>query len=774
LFRLRNFEDDSDAWARRLMSSQWTTIQPRRPAPPPEPPPPRRPMREVVREGFPVGLFAMAVFANAALLFTVEPMFSKMVLPLLGGTQAVWNTCLLFFQAMLLGGYLYAYALSRWLTLRRQLTVHAVVFLLSLFSLPIRVAGGWTPPAGGPPVPWLILLLTVSLGAPFLLLSSGAPLLQRWFSFTGHRSADNPYFLYAASNLGSLLALLAYPIVVEPNLRLTQQSRAWSVAYVALVALIAGCAWLVRRQPVGQTVVISTAQTPPPTLLTRLRWIALSFAPSSLLLGVTTYLTTDIAPVPLLWVVPLALYLLTFVIVFARRQVIPHELIIGLQTVAALSLAVVMAIGAQRHVTSLAPIHLIAFFSTALLCHGLLAQSRPGVDHLTEFYLWIALGGLLGGVFNVIIAPRTFDTVIEYPIAVVIACLLRPRLGDPAKPWSLTLDILLPFTLGAIIVWVVRESYPTKLGEHGWAIAAGIFAALCLGFAHRPLRFGLGVAAVILGMAIGRGHDTTELLVRRSFFGVYRVRGYTNYHALQNGTTTHGGQNQQPNLRREPLTYYHKEGPIGQIFASLMRDKPFRRVAVVGLGTGTVACYGRRGETWDYYEIDPIIVSIARNPRYFTYLRDCEPTIRIVLGDARLSLRTAPDSSYDLILLDAFNSDAIPAHLITREALALYLRKLAPDGAVAFHISNRYLKLQPVLSELARDAKVAGIVGADLNLSPAQTAMNKFTSEWVVLSRNATALADLYVHPGWNTLAPSGDVRVWTDDFSDILSVFSW
>lgn len=766
------------------MSVERTSIQPHRPAAEPEPPREGRPLAVVLRDGAPVALFATAIFVNAALLFTVEPMFSKMVLPLLGGTPAVWNTCMLFFQAMLLAGYAYAWAVSRWMGLRRQLQFHVGLLLVSLITIPIRVAPGWTPSAGGAPVPWLILLLTVSLGAPFLLLSSGAPLLQRWFSFTGHHAADNPYFLYAASNLGSLLALLAYPSLVEPNLRLVEQSRVWSSIYVGLILVIAGVGWVTSREwgigngetaaPVKRRSDLLEQGLAPPTLLTRTRWVLLSFAPSSLLLGVTTYLTTDIAPVPLLWVVPLAIYLLTFVIAFSRRQVIPRELMIALQTVAVLSLTVVLAIGAQRHVTSLAPIHLGAFFATALLCHTELARSRPSVEHLTEFYLWIAVGGLLGGIFNVLIAPNVFDSVLEYPIALVVACLLRPRLGDPSRPWSLTLDILLPFTLGAIVVWVTRHGYPEKLGERGGAIAASAFAVLCLGFLHRPVRFGLGIAAVIVGTIIGRGRDETLLLTKRSFFGVYRVRGYTNYHTLQNGTTTHGGQSLLPNLRREPLTYYHRGGPVGQMFTALMTDKPSRRVAVVGLGTGTIACYGRHGETWDYYEIDPVVVGIARNPRYFTYLRDCDPTIRIILGDARLSLRNAPDSAYDLILLDAFNSDAIPAHLITREALALYLRKLAPRGAIAFHISNRYLHLQPVLSELARDARVAGVVGGDLNITPAETAMNKFTSEWVVLARRATDVATLYVLPGWKTLAPKSDVRLWTDDFSDILSVFAW
>jgi len=734
----------------------------------------------------------MTLFMNAALLFAVQPMFSKMVLPLLGGTPSVWNTCMLFFQTALLGGYLYAHVTSRWLGVRTQSVLQIVLFALTFLTLPVAVASGWRPTSSAMPVWWLAALLAVSLGAPFFMLSTGAPLLQRWFSESGHPLAPNPYFLYAASNLGSMVALLTYPVLIEPRLRLAQQSHLWTGAYVVLVALIAVCAYVVRRGWSGATrpviadataadvdalgvIAFDTARAASEkvTVWRRVRWVLLSFVPSSMLLAVTTYLSTDVASIPLLWIVPLAIYLLTFVIVFARKTVIfRHSLAIWLQPPFLLILSVAIALMMQRSVTALAPTHLAAFFLTALVCHGELAKDRPSVSHLTEFYLWLSVGGVLGGIFNVIVAPQVFDSVVEYPIAIVLAAALRPTLATRG-PLARALDVLLPFGVFALIVMLMRAGFPpTRWSDKAPVWAFGGYAMLVLCFQRHPVRFALGVAAIFLGSTLGRGRDDTLLFRGRSFFGVYRVMRYPNHHALQNGTTTHGGQSVFPTLAREPLTYYHRDGPLGQAFASLMQTNDNRRVAIVGLGTGTVACYGHSNETWTFYEIDPLIERIAFNPKYFTYLRDCPPAKRIVLGDARLSLAQARDSSYDFIILDAFSSDAIPVHLMTREALQLYLRKLAPGGSIAFHISNRYLDLEPVLVEIARDARVAGIIGSDGSLTSEQVSAFKMTSKWVVLSRNANDHALLALQKGWRVLPPQSTVGVWTDDFSNVLSVF--
>jgi SAM-dependent methyltransferase len=744
-----------------------------------------------------IATFVVALFVNAALLFTVEPMFSKMVLPLLGGTPSVWNTCMMFYQAVLLVGYLYAHLLSRHAAVRRQWIIHAALLIVSLVAVPITVARGWAPPPGAPPVPWLVALLAVSLGFPFLLLSAGAPLLQQWFASTDHPSARDPYPLYAASNLGSLLALLAYPSLLEPYLTLTNQNRLWAVAYWLVVVLIALCGWLATRMPAGAAVVeqeavparassrflrLWTTSDADPALLSttvtmrrRIRWVLLSFAPSSLLLGVTTHLTTDIAPVPLLWVVPLALYLLSFVIVFARRSILPRDLVFGMQTLLVPAVAVVLAIGVQRHVTALAPLHLLAFFTTAVVLHGELVRTRPAPARLTEFYLWIAFGGLLGGVFNALIAPALFDTLLEYPAALIIAAMLRPALGtDAERRFTRVLDFTLPILLYLLILGVARTPLSSKLGSQAPLIITSAYAVICVAFLHRPFRFALGLAALIIATDVARGRDIQTMTTARSFFGMYRVRRWDSFHVLQHGTTTHGAQSTLPALRREPLTYYHRTGPLGQIFAGLMVDKPRRNVAIVGLGTGTVVCYSRPGERWTFYEIDPLIVRLARDARYFTYVRDCQPDVHIVLGDARLSLARAADSTYDLIVLDAFSSDAIPAHLLTREALAVYLEKLAPGGVVAFHISNRYIDLKPVLAELARDARVPGAVGNIDAVTPAEDAQYKTTSTWVAIAHHATDLAPLTRLPNWEVLPPRADVGVWTDDYSNILGVFRW
>ena len=744
----------------------------------------------------------MTLFVNAALLFAVQPMFSKMVLPMLGGTPAVWNTCMLFFQSALLGGYLYAHVTSRWLDVRKQSILQIALFALTFLTLPVAVASGWRPTGSEMPVWWLAGLLAVSLGAPFFMLSTGAPLLQRWFSETGHPSAANPYFLYAASNLGSMVALLAYPVLIEPTLRLEQQSHLWTAGYVVLAALIATCAFVVRRRllrtSAGSGGVMARAVsadaiatdldalgalpvTPPSaaaeqlTVWRRTRWVLLSFVPSSMLLAVTTYLSTDVAAIPLLWIVPLAIYLLTFVIVFARKVVIfRHAFAVWLQPPFLLILSVAIALLMQRSVTALAPTHLAAFFLTALVCHGELAKDRPSVTHLTEFYLWLSVGGVLGGIFNVIVAPHVFDSVVEYPIAIVLAAALRPTLATRGR-FARVGDVVLPAALCATIVILMRLGFPPQSwGGKAPVWAFGGYAIVVLCFQRHPIRFALGIAAIFIGAALGRGADQTLLFKGRSFFGVYRVMVYPKTRALQNGTTTHGGQSIYPELATEPLTYYHRDGPLGQSFRWLMQKNPNRRVAIVGLGTGTIACYGRSNESWTFYEIDPLIERIALNPKYFTYLRDCPPAKRIVLGDARLSMQQAPDSSYDFIILDAFSSDAIPVHLMTREAVQLYLRKLAPGGSIAFHISNRYLNLEPVLVEIARDARLAGIVGADTLVTPAQRAEFKMDSRWVVLSRKATDHAQLAVQPGWHVLPPASPVALWTDDFSNVLSVFSW
>jgi len=733
-------------------------------------------------------LYALTLFTSAALLFLVQPMFAKMVLPRLGGTPGVWNTCMVFYQAALLGGYVYAHLATHRLGSRRQAGLHLVLLALPWLVLPIGVVGQWTPRGEANPTLWLLGLLAVAVGLPFLVVSTSAPMLQRWFADTGQTAGKDPYFLYAASNLGSILALLGYPILVEPHLSLPQQAVAWSVGYGLLVALIAACAvglWLSRPPGPGEAagpVEGQQSQDPAdeqgPSWLLRARWLALSFAPSSLLLGVTTHIATDIASVPLLWVVPLALYLLTFVLVFARRQLLPHRWMLRVQPFFVLPLAAWFYLNEARLNWLILPLHLATFFVVAMVCHGELAATRPKARWLTEFYLWMSVGGVLGGLLNAIVAPLVFTSVIEYPLVVVLACMFRPRLWPgPVRNRSRVLDLVFPAVLGLAMLGAVEVLtwwYGTVTLLYG-GILLGVGAMLCLGLSIRPVRFALGVAVLMFVGARLVGEDGTTLCRERNFFGVVRVKYSASRDAnvLVHGSTTHGMQSCDPQRRREPLTYYHRTGPLGQIFDALGQLRPIRRVGAIGLGTGSIAAYGQPGQELTFYEIDPAILRIAENPRWFTYLDDSLAEVRVILGDARLTLASAPPQTYDLLVLDAFSSDSIPMHLVTREAVGLYLQKLAPEGLLALHISNRYLELAPILGRLAHQAGLVCRVQLD-RPTDEEKFEGKLSSHWAVMARRESDLGRILEDSRWEPADVPPGTPLWTDDFSNILSVFHW
>jgi spermidine synthase len=739
-----------------------------------------------------LSLYSLTMFLAATLLFLVEPMFGKMALPLLGGTPAVWNTCLVFYQGALLAGYLYAHLAPKWLGVRRHAAFHLGLLFLILFTLPIGIFHGWTPPATANPFAWLLLLLLLSVGLPFFVVSTTAPLLQKWFTHTGHVFAHDPYFLYGASNLGSMLALVAYPVLIEPYLRLQHQSWAWAGGYGLMLALIALCSVTLWRAsaPAGVEAdqdsagaasgdEAATQATPPLSLSQRGWWVLLAFAPSSLLLGVTTYLSTDIASVPLLWIIPLIIYLLTFVLVFARKPLISHQVMVFLEPFFVIPVVVLFFIQLKGAIWQVLPLHLLAFFCIAMVCHGELMQSRPSAGHLTEFYLWISVGGVLGGIFNALLAPVLFHSVIEYPLIIVVACLLRPTLSSGTeRPNPLLWDILLPLMLAVLLVLLGQgfQAMPGSLKLLAIMIIACGAGAICYSFRFRPWRLGLGLGVLVFA---GMGffvHPARVLLQERNFFGVSTVTADATgrYHILTHGSTVHGAQSLNPAERREPLTYYHRSGPLGQVFAVFSSPRAKQEVAVVGLGTGTIACYAQAGQHFTFYEIDPAMERIARDPRYFTYLADCPAHLNVILGDARLSLKSAPDASYDILILDAFSSDAIPIHLVTREAIRLYLAKLKPGGILVFHTSNRYLNLEPVLGNLARDAGFISLSSSDLRLSDADLKKNKTPSNWVVMARTQADLKSLAWDQRWHALPVRPGEALWTDDFSNILSVINW
>jgi hypothetical protein len=738
--------------------------------------------------------FSVTLFTSALLLFLVEPMVAKMILPLLGGTPSVWNTCMAFFQATLLAGYLYAHLTSKWLSVRRQFVLHAVVLLVPFLTLPIDLGAWGTPPGDASPIPWLLAILACTVGPAFFVVSASAPILQRWFASTGHPAARDPYFLYAASNAGSLIALLAYPLLVEPRYRLDEQSWMWGLGYGLLGMLIGGCAislWN-SRLPDGPSLDSLELTERVPTTIAwgrRLRWIALATVPSSLLLGFTTYLTTDIAAIPLLWVVPLAFYLLTFVLVFARRPPLPHAWMARLLPFVVLPSLVLLLAHARGPSWLVLPIHFLAFFVTAMVCHGELAEDRPAPVHLTEFYLLMSVGGVIGGLFNALVAPLMFSSVAEYPLALVLGCLLLPwsaaQRSKRAIDWA---DIALPISFalaGGGLLLAAREYWPnigsdTDAGSVPLKAVLGLLAMLSFPFAARPLRFGLCVGAfTLVGMSSPLLVDRV-IHIERSFFGVHRVvtDAEGEFHLLVHGNTTHGVQSLDPAQRREPLAYYTRRGPLGQIFAALDQrrqelSEPAPHIAVIGLGCGAITAYLEPGQRLTCYEIDPSVVRIARNPDYFTFLSDTKGKVDIVLGDGRLTLASAPANEYGLIVVDAFSSDAIPLHLVTRQALALYASKLAEHGVIGFHISNRYLDLEPVLGDLAADAGLVCRAQKQLpeELTEDQVRGRQMPSHWVVMARSAADLGSLASDGRWHAVEPRPNARIWTDDYSNILSV---
>ena len=730
--------------------------------------------------GWPV-LFSVTLFLSSTLLFVVEPMFAKMVLPLLGGTPATWITCMLFFQCALLAGYAYAHWSTSWLGHRQRL-LHVLLVLLAAGVLPVAIPRGWTPKAADNPVVWLVALLAVSLGLPFFVLSATAPLLQRWFAGSAHPLAGDPYFLYRASNVGSVLALLAYPAVIEPRLRLADQGRWWTAGYVILLVLTGACALAGRRfrseangspETVATTTESAAEVSPRPLgIARRARWVALAFVPSSFMLAATTYITTEIAAVPLLWVIPLALYLLTFVVVFARRPFLFMGLAAHLQVVLVLELVFLVLLKATQPVLLVIATILMALFLSALVCHGRLAEDRPPSSQLTEFYLWVALGGALGGLFNAVVAPLVFQSIAEYPLAIVGACLLRPpSRASSTTPRDRELDVLIPLAIGALMVAVVRFAVSAGLETlvaRGMAVGLALLA--CTALFARPVRFGLAIGAVVLAGTVPVGDQTHTLYADRTFFGVLRVKSddYAHVHLLVHGNTVHGAQSTDPERRLTPLTYYDHRGPVGDVFSRLAAPARTSDVAVVGLGIGTIACYGRTGQHWTFYEIDPAVERVARDPRLFTYLRDCPPSADVQLGDARLSLSRTSTRSFGLIVLDAFNSDSIPVHLMTRQALALYLDRLNDGGVIMFNITNRYLDMRTVLGNLARDAGLAALVRDDLHTPDEEQASGKKGSVWVVMARHRADLAGLGDDARWKPLPTRAADRVWTDDFSNL------
>ena len=732
----------------------------------------------------PPALFAVTTFSSAALVFLVQPMVAKLVLPLLGGSPSVWNTSMAFFQLALLVGYFYAHALQRIASVGRQVVVHCAALLVAAAALPLRVNEWVGAPSSEHPNLWLLAVLALSIGAPFAILSATAPLVQAWYARTvGQAEGKEPYVLYAASNLGSLLALLAYPLVVEPAFSLWGQRYGWSAGYLGFLLLMATLGLLVTR-------VRAAAPAAPPRAVApaswsdRLAWIGLAAIPASLMLGVTTHITTDVASAPFLWVLPLALYLLTFIIAFQARPAISPALTLVLQAAAVAACAALLPFRSTFFALQFG-VHLIAFFLTALMCHQRLVARRPDPAHLTEFYLCLSIGGVVGGAFNAFVAPVVFTNVWEYPLVLALSCLARPwgRLDKvPPGQWVLLVvgvlaaaatPVAVTFAQGnlstASVVGAFDQSELFDLGMKTLLILAVICAFLVR---RRALFFFLVIG--VLSFAAEAAADRTDVRQSwRSFFGVMRQsQTYVSslggeVKMLAHGTTLHGAQALNPAYRCNPLVYYTPRTPIGQVFTGLQGAHAAMRIGAVGLGTGSVAAYARAGDHLTFFEIDPLVVRVSSDPAHFSYTTECaKGRVDYVIGDARLTLSRQPPATFDLLLIDAFSSDAVPAHLLTVEAVQTYLERLAPDGVLILHLSNRNLDLMGPAQAVAR---AAGGYALAQNYRPDEDPQGSWESaeDVVIVAKNRAALAAFEADPRWTRANPFL-ARPWRDDYTNL------
>lgn len=741
-------------------------------------------------------LFVAISFLNAYLLFLVQPLVAKMILPKLGGAPVVWNTCNLFFQSTLLAGYVYANWLTKSFKPLVQLRIHFVLLTVPFLFLPIAIPAVWEPNILDRPWLDLLVLLFQRMSIPFFVISTLAPLLQRWMSLTDLREGKDPYFLYAASNAGSLIALLGYPLWIEPVWSIEEQSRLWLFMYAACGGLLTVGMVVISfhmKKKLSLPVQGEKAQTESISMSMKGLWVLLAFVPSSLFLGVTTHISSDIAAVPMIWVLPLSIYLLTFILAFSRKRIFAQGWLLWIYPFIVLPLAITLGYAVVLSASIMTAWHLTALFVVCLICHQRLSDCRPSTDQLTEFYLWISVGGVLGGLFNAILAPLLFKFNLEYPLTLFLACWLAT--SRETSDGNLR-EKSFPFRVSALLVIVAVLLY----GGSYYGVKAGAqnVPALYLPFILFPIlivfsfrnhskRFAVGVAIILfvgylMNYRVFMSKEMGRLLFHeRSFFGIYKVENVFkergNYHVFFHGSTIHGSQSRAEDRQCEALTYFSPGGPIGEVFSFFNSSKPEGTVGIVGLGSGSLAGYALKTQKWTFFEIDPMVLKIAETPELFSYLKQCIDSYQSYLGDARLALKRIPDQTYDLLFLDAFSSDSVPIHLLTKEALQLYLNKLKPGGILVFNVTNRYLRFQPLFRELAKDLGLFGLTRLDrFNLDTRELDPSRFPSEWVVLARRAEDLGPLAANPEWQSLenfAKHG-IRAWTDDYSNIFRLFRW
>jgi len=731
-------------------------------------------------------VFICATFGGAFLLFTVEPMVGKMLLPTLGGSPTVWNVCLVFFQASLLLGYAWADYAGCIRSAPRAIAAQIALGLLVCVGLPVTLPQFWLqqPWREDWPIAWLLGALTLSVGGPFVFLSSLGPLLQKWLARTHAPGSRDPYFLYAASNLGSFGALLAYPLWVDPWIGLTVQRLVWASGFGLVVCLVAACAGCLQHSAHPDSDMDLAGSTPSRIVSSPGRdssgpwlWLVCSLIPSALLMGTTAYLTADIASLPLLWVAPLGLYLLSFALAFSRLGARATAFGQSSLPYGALALLYLILVRATEPIWLLLLVHLAVLFIASLTCHGILSAARPAVAQLTRYYLWISLGGFAGGAICTFLAPVVFPTVLEYPLALCAACMLRdtvlrPAVSVPTLRAALTRRFIGLGALTTGCAFLGVRLPPSQLALQG-VIVPGL--PLVVAFLTLSRNQGAGCLVVVaLVSCLGPGHANV-VHRERNAFGLSTVLQDVpaGEMRLVHGNTIHGRQFLAPDRRCEPLSYYHRAGPLGDLFPAA--DPGTRhRVGVVGLGAGAMAAYAREPEIWTFFEIDPGVIRIASDSRWFSYLDSCCAGRTIVKrGDARLLMSREDPDSYDLLVLDAFSSDSIPTHLLSIEAIELYLSRLRPDGILTFHVSNRYMDLEPALGELAFAAGLSALVSIS-DIQEGHRPLGLDPATWVVMARRSAHLGPLSHSPYWRRLARRRNGVVWSDDFSDPVRLMRW
>jgi spermidine synthase len=675
---------------------------------------------------------AATIGLGAFLLFLVQPLLAKRILPWFGGSAAVWTACMLFFQVMLLGGYLYAHLLQK-LSAKRQALLHLILLSVSILVLPLSPNPAWKPHITGDPTFRILGLLAATVGLPYLLLSSTSPLVQAWLA--RERPGWQPYRLFALSNAGSMAALLGYPVLIEPFLVLGVQAWVWTAGYGLYFLCAAGMAWRARNLPEIQNsaadgIDISVADEVKPTFSLRLLWVLLAFTPSLLLLSVTNHLCINVAPIPFLWVLPLCLYLLSFIICFDNSRWYVRKAFVGLVVPALLGMGWLMM---PEHVHASVRAQVIGFsvalFVACMVAHGELARLRPAPKYLTGFYLSLSFGGALGGIFAGLVAPHIFSTLVEFPIALVLMAVL------------------------IFIAWMRDPGDGTRR------------------FVRRGVGLLLSMCATVLALvSVKLNHEQarSSLVQVRNFYGalhvVERYEGRDRMRMLVHGNINHGGQFLAGDLAKNPTTYYGPNSGVG-LALRLLGEKAPVKFGVVGLGSGTLADYARPGDLVRIYEINPLVAELARG--WFQAIPECQGKAEVVMGDARLSMEREPSQAYDLIAVDAFSSDSIPVHLLTREAFQQYLRHLRPGGVVAVHISNRYLDLGPVLLAEAKEGAWKTLEISDEGDDEAGV----FRSDWVLMSQDGELFKRTELAKPSEPLESKHSVRRWTDDFSNLYRI---